>query len=166
MRLSSFIWFGSAALLLLLGCGGGGGGGGGGGQIAIAAPGQYIEFLRSDGTWFDPFNLQVGESGRAVIANYDSLGVRTVLPSSSWSTSFNDSTFISINPSTGKFSVVQAGGGPFFFRGWVTLGGAPVQLEQGARIPTDTPTVSGQVVEIDNFTGLPSTNGIPHVGVD
>ena len=70
----------AVALWLLSGCGGGGGGGGTGGGTSNIAAGQYFEFFDGGGNWIDPFDLSAGQTGTAVLVNYDSLGNRTVLP--------------------------------------------------------------------------------------
>ncbi len=155
-------------LWLLSGCGGGGAGGGGGnggGTGSNLAPGQYIEFLNGSGSWIDPFNLAIGNTGTAVLANYDALGTRTVLASSNWGTTAGGG-FISINSVLGTFTVLGAPAGEFRFQTTATIFGVPTLFEQRGRVPTATAQVKGRYTELNMFTGLPSGTGIAHLNVD
>ena len=149
-------------LALLSGCGGGGGGGGGGSNVHVE-PGQYIEFLQGSGGWFDPFNLKVGDSGTAVLANYDGLGNRSELVAGNWTTTSGGA--VSINSVSGAFGV-NSTSVEFKFQTTSTILGVPTLFEQRGRVPTAVPSLSGRVVEINTFSGLPSNTGVPHLDVD
>ncbi len=155
----------AVGLWLLSGCGGGGGGGTGGGGGSNMAPGQYMEFLSGSGSWMDPFNLVIGATGTAVLANYDSLGTRTVLATSNWGTTAG-SGFISINSVLGTFTVLGAPAGEFRFQTTSVIFGVPTLFEQRGRVPTATAQIKGRFTELNIFTGLPSNTPIAHLNVD
>jgi hypothetical protein len=157
----------AVALWLLSGCGGGGGTGGSGGGSSNLAPGQYIEFLNGSGGWMDPLNLTIGASGTAVLANYDALGTRSVLPpvGAGWQTTAAAGA-ISINSATGFFTVIGAPIAEFKFQTTTTIFGNPTLFEQRGRVPTATPIVNGRFTELNIFTGLPTGTGIAHLNVD
>lgn len=153
----------------MVGCGGGGsgggGGGGGGGQSAGVVPGQYVEFLTSSGATIDPYNLTVGATGTVLIANYDALGNRTVLSSSSWAVNVNPQ-YVSVNSVTGAFQVIASPGTYFYFSGQTLIAGNPTTFLEYARVPTETASVNGRVVEFGAFTGQLTDYGVPFLVVE
>lgn len=169
MLRTSLFAFVAIALWLLSGCGGGGGGGGnnnGGGGANIAS-GQYIEFFDGGGNWIDPFDLSAGQTGTAVLVNYDSLGNRTVMPptGSGYQTTAPGGA-VTINPATGVFTIVGTPVNEFKFQCTTMFLGTPTLFEQRARTPLVSSVVNGRFTELNIFTGLPSGTGIPHLNVD
>jgi hypothetical protein len=154
------------AIALVSGCGGGGSPGPGIGSHNIQ-PGQYFEFFRSGGGWFDPLNLLLGDSGTVVLANYDGVGNRTLLATSGWATTSGGAVNIGATSSTtASFTVIGTPAAEFKFQCTTLIAGVPTLFEQRARTPLSTPVVTGRVVELGLFSGLPSNTGIPHVEVD
>ena len=157
--------------VFVLACGGGsggpgGGGGGGGGFGFTPKPGQYFEFSYvSNGNLVDPLNLRIGDFVQMVLANYDGLGTRTVLPSSSWSVS-NGAFAFSLDSVTGRFTVLASPGAFFKFQTTAIIGGTPTLFEQDGFVPTVAPLAVGRVVELGAFTGFPTSIGIPYLQVE
>lgn len=154
------------AIALVSGCGGGGTPGPGTGSNNVQ-PGQYFEFFRSSGAWFDPLNLLLGDSGTVVLANYDSLGTRTLMTTSGWTTTSGGAVNIAATSgTTASFTVIGTPAAEFKFQCFSVIAGVQTLFEQRARTPLSTPVVTGRVVELGLFSGLPSNTGVPHVEVD
>lgn len=172
--MSNRSWITSTALVALLvgliGCGGGGGGGGGGGfgsgGGATPEPGQYIEFTRvSGGATVDPLNLKVGDVVQMVLANYDLLGSRTVLFTGSWTATVG-SGILSLDSVTGRFTVLSSPFQYFQFQTTSFIAGSNTLFSQLALVPTATASVTGRVVDLAVFSGLPTNTGAPFIQVD
>jgi hypothetical protein len=155
------------AIALVSGCGGGGSPGTGGGSNNVQ-PGQYFEFFRSGGGWFDPLNFLQGDSGTVVLANYDGVGNRTVLSTNSWSTTAPPGAvnIAATSGTTASFTIVGTPVAEFKFQCFTLIAGVQTLFEQRARTPLSTPVVTGRVVELGLFSGLPGNTGVPHVEVD
>jgi hypothetical protein len=155
------------AIALVSGCGGGSPGPGPGASSNIQ-PGQYFEFFRSSGSWFDPLNFFVNDTGTVVLANYDSLGNRTLLTTSGWATTSGGAVSIAATSgTTASFTVIGTPAAEFKFQCTTVIAGVPTLFEQRARAhAANTPSVTGRVVELGLFSGLPSNTGVPHVEVD
>jgi len=154
------------AIALVSGCGGGGTPGPGTGSNNVQ-PGQYFEFFRSSGAWFDPLNFFANDTGTVVLANYDSLGTRTLMTTSGWTTTSGGAVNIAATSgTTASFTVIGTPAAEFKFQCFSVIAGVQTLFEQRARTPLSTPVVTGRVVELGLFSGLPSNTGVPHVEVD
>ncbi len=141
-------WVAAAAFgaaVMVAGCGGGGGGtppppSDETGNTAITYPfaGRFVELMNGTKR-LDPLNLRVGDSGKLVLASFSADGSRAVLPAT-WSLAGGDG--VTLNTSTGDFTVTAQPSGFFTIRSFPTSG---TEVDQDAFVPTATTTVRGTV---------------------